>query len=349
MHIFILFLLFFLVISNVDAGSQSIELTEKNKTAFQAKSESPYISKFAQWGDNEFLVKYTDDRKTRRHIDVSLGFRYLMTNSIVPSKVDEWDYAVAIAYQGEFDFFALTRESSPVVTTRHNPSIFYTRFRNPRFNRLSSWLLSLEHESNGQVTDTLLGLQSKMQEFAIDYQDDPDVSQQDIFEMAQQTISRSNNFAAVGFNYQLGNLQNECHLPFSCTKVFFKFRQQLDNVPEDDNWWLPNDHAKLKQHVGTMLDISTRFNAGNIDQSIRVRYQTGQLLDGGKPFDKHTFDLKYYVDVPVGRLLSSMFSTEKTELFSIPIVVRYHHGYLDELYNYSSKVSYFSIGLHARY
>lgn len=170
------------------AAIQSVEITEKDNREYSNDSESRLIKKFAQWGDNEILARYTDTKGTRRHADVSMGFRYLMTKTPMPDG-DKSEYAVAIAYQGEFDFFALTRNSSPVVTTRHNPSVFYTRMWDPDKSGLSSWFVSLEHESNGQVTDTPERLQTEIATISEDYADDNDVSASELFEMAQQTIS----------------------------------------------------------------------------------------------------------------------------------------------------------------
>ncbi|GAB5379640.1 MAG: hypothetical protein Alis3KO_05310 [Aliiglaciecola sp.] len=327
--------------------AQTIEISAIEEKRLDQNIESAPLPKFLQWGDNEILARYSDGAKTRRHFDVSLGFRYLMTNSFLP-KNDNWEYALALAYQGEFDFFALTRQSSPVVTTRHNPSLFYTRFRNPEQHRFSSLFVSLEHESNGQVTDNLVNLQAEIDAYSNDYQNDLNVTPSDVFEMAQQTISRSNNFVGFGFNYQLGNLNGDCDSIFSCTNMQVKFRYQLDGSPEDELWWIAEQRAELKDYVGSKVDVETKFVAGDVPQALRLTYQTGQLV-GARPFKRNTFDIRYYIDVPVGRIASKLFNLEQQEAFAMPLVIRYHNGYLDELYNYSMKVSYFAIGLHARY
>ena len=344
----ILALLCLLVSGPALAATQSIEITDKIKRERTDNTDTKFISKFAQWGDNEVLARYTDTDGTRRHADVSLGFRYLMTNTPVPQG-DEAEFAVAIAYQGEFDFFALTRNSSPVVTTRHNPSLFFSRIWDPVKTGLSSWFVSLEHESNGQVTDTLERLQSELSAFALDYEGDEEVSESDVFEMAQQTISRSNNFVAFGANYQLGiGSHEDCASRFNCISIFAKVRHQLDKEPEDQIWWREGETAELKDYVGSEVDINAPFLIGNVDTALRITYRTGQLM-GGNPFKRNTFDLRYYVDVPVGRGIASLLNKPDLEFFAIPLVVRYHNGYLDELYNYSQRVSYLALGLHARY
>ena len=344
----ILALLCLLVPGSALAATQSIEITDKIKRERTDNTDTKFFSKFAQWGDNEILARYTDTNGTRRHADVSLGFRYLMTNTPVPQG-NEAEYAVAIAYQGEFDFFSLTRNSSPVVTTRHNPSIIYTRMWDPIKTGLSSWFLSLEHESNGQVTDTQERLQSELTAFALDYEGDEDVSAADIFEMAQQTISRSNNFVAFGANYRLGkDSHKDCASRFNCIAIFTKVRHQLDKEPEDHIWWREGGSAELKDYVGTEIDINAPLRMGNVETALRITYRTGQLI-GGSPFKRHSVDVRYYVDVPVGRGIASLFNLPKLELFAVPMVIRYHNGYLDELYNYSQRVSYLALGLHARY
>ncbi|MEH8015752.1 phospholipase A [Rheinheimera muenzenbergensis] len=337
----------------VFGGMQSIEVIEKNKREKSNESNKELISKFAQWGDNEVLARYTDVTGTRRHVDVSLGFRYLMTNTPLP-KGDKSEYAVAIAYQGEFDFFALTRNSSPVVTTRHNPSIFYTKVWDPDKLGLSSWVLSFEHESNGQVTDTQARLDAVIEGFQKDYENDLSVSDSELLEMAQQTISRSNNFLGFGINYQIGKdkekdkYKSDCLVLFDCIHIFGKIRYQLDKDPEDNLWWQEGQSDKLKDYVGTEIDVSSPFYLWNLKSSLRLTYRTGQLL-GASPFKNHTFDLRYYIDLPIGRALAKVFEWDNAELFALPVVLRYHSGYLDELYNYSQRVNYVAVGLHARY
>ena len=56
-----------------------------------------------------------------------------------------------LAYTGEFDFYLNTRASGPVINRISNPGIYLRKyFADQRF---SSLMLSLEHRSNGQVTE----------------------------------------------------------------------------------------------------------------------------------------------------------------------------------------------------
>jgi len=351
MNLYGVFTLILLVFFYVDAKAQTIELAAvklENQTNQEAGNIA--ISKFAQWGDNEVYAQYDRDPKTRRHFDVGMGFRYLMTDSKLPTGED-WEYAVALAYQGEFDFFAYTRNSSPVVTTRHNPSIFYSRFRNPRKHNFTSWTLSLEHESNGQSTSDIQGLSDVINSISREYIDDNTVTQSSIFEMAKQTISRSNNFFSLAGNYQFKVLDPQsCDLDISCVNLFVKLRHQLKIDVEDDIWWQVGGSDELKKFVGTKVELDTTFHYAKWDlkQGIKISLQTGQLA-GGSPFKNNTIDVRYYIDIPIGRALAKKVSWLDNEAFAIPLVIRYHNGYLEELYRYQERSSYWSVGLHAKY
>jgi len=344
-----LFTLFMLTILSIKTYAQSVEMQAVHtEDRIARKDGGQLIPKFAQWGENEVYAQYNRDPKTRRHLDVNLGFRYLMTNSIMPIK-DDWEYALAFAYQGAFDFFAFTRDSGPVISTRNNPSIFYTRYRNPEHHNFTSWTLSFEHESNGQSTDDQASLFNVIRSFKREYRHDKSVTTDDVIEMARQTISRSNNFLAIAGNYQVSGLETQtCDRIMYCVNMFVKLRHQLDFGLEDDIWWEPNRNDSLKKFIGTRIELNTTFEQWEIKQGIKLTLQTGQLI-GGSPLKNNTFDVKYYVDVPVGKWLSKHTTWFDSELFALPLVIQYHNGYLEELYQYSERSNYWAIGLHAKY
>ena len=328
------------------AQPQRIQFQTQEQAAPHAEAgPERALMRFAQWGRNEIFAEYGSSVTSENHFDAALGFRYLLTSTTLKSD-GKWDWTVALSYQGDFDFFASSRESGPVVTTRHNPALTYIRVRDPKQHSWSSWYFSVEHESNGQTSNDPQDLAEQVE---ILTPDEESLPQSEIFEMAQQTISRANNFIGLGGYFQSVTTDEEgCRNDFRCFSIQTKLRFQLgigreDGIPYRNDFTdpLPQTIPQLKHFQGTQVIIAKPFDLGGIRQSLELDYQTGQLAD--KPFSNHTFDFRYFIDVPVGHLFN------KGKDFAIPIVVRYHHGYLEELYMFSKRTRFFAVGFHARY
>lgn len=302
-------------------------------------SESPVVdptknyARFSQHQDNIVIFDYFRGPESAGHMDVSTSFRYLMTTLDLK---EDTDWTVFLSYTGEFDFFANSRPSGPVVSTKNNPAIHYAYFFPQRTNGLLEWRLSLEHESNGQSTDSNRQLEIQKRNFRSKYGRFEQPSQSEIEQMARETISRSNNFASFGGAYRFDSAS-----PFD---LYFKFRHQLSYGLEDEIWWDDTQsHIQLKDFVGIELSLDSTFTLFGTLNSVTLTYRTGQVF-GGNPGRNNTFDFKYFIDIPVGKL-GGIFSDK----FAIPFVLSCHTGYLEEFYRYSEKSSYCAVGLNARY
>ena len=350
-HFSYVILLIALTICPLLTKAQTLETQAMNSLSnihSDDEKEEQSLPSFAQWGDNEIYADYNRSLNTTEHFDASLGFRYLLLNATIP-KENDWDYTVAIAYEGTFDFFAGTRESGPVVSTKNNPSIFAAFIRNPKYHKFTGAYLSLEHESNGQVSNSNEDLRDVERSFRRDYREHANITDQEFREMALQTISRSNNFVALGLNIRSHRWDDAaCLEAFSCFNFFGEFRYQLNTGLEDSIFWQNNnENIRLKQYQGTRLQVDTTFSAFDVKQSFRFDVSTGQIIDGNA-FKNVTYDFRYYIDAPAGKLFAKL-GLKSAKNFTIPFVFLYHNGYVEELYNYSEKNSFWVLGLHARY
>lgn len=275
------------------------------------------------------------------HLDVQYSLKYLFTN---PEKLleckdsvvtdDCTDFEVSFTFTGEFDFFAGTRESGPVIGRRYNPGVMFQRvYAKP--SGLFAYSLSVEHESNGQSTNSIESLRALETEFRELYQDEhPDIPDSYYLEMATDTISRSTEaFWGVGAAYRYNHNAvglDECDNDWSCVEFYFKFRESFLDV-EDEVFWDPEMlDASLLEHQGTQISAYSEFDDGN--QFVSLVYRTGEVF-GGSPGSKNTFNLSYFYNLPIG------------SNFKLPLIATYHYGYLEELHRYSYKTSFFSLGL----
>lgn len=269
-----------------------------------------------------------------RHLDVQYSLKYLFTRPKELS-LGESDYEVSFTFSGEFDFYALTRDSGPVIGRRYNPGFMYQRIY-AKQRGLMSYSLGIEHESNGQSTNTFESLNSIARDFQLTYQDRyPSIPQTYYLEMATDSISRSTEaFVALGSTYRINPTDADwrsCEKKLRCVDIYFKFRESFLDV-EDEVFWDPSmADASLLEHQGTQISIYSEFN--NSHNFVSLTYRTGELF-GGNPGKKNTFDVSFFYNMPIGKK------------FRLPVIASYHYGYLEELSRYSYQSSFFSLGLY---
>lgn len=272
------------------------------------------------------------------NIDVQYSFRFLMSD---PKNLeeDEISFESAVTFSGEFDFYAATRDSGPVIGRRYNPGVRF-QYVHAQKRGLIALNFSVEHESNGQVIDTLDTIEASKIAFQERYaQNHPNIADSYYYEMASDSVSRSTEvFGAVGgtYRFNLSNVAwNECESDFECFELSVKFRKGAGF--EDEVFWDPRmRNAKLKEHQGSLIALRSGWGTEGLfdflaeKQSLSVVYRTGEVF-GGSPGKRNTWDIHYTIEAKI-------FS------YSLPILFSYHHGYLEELSLYSYKNSYWRIG-----
>lgn len=152
------------------------------------RAAEPTETNFAPLGENFVLLGNRmqnngwagrDERAIRGHFSFKytmLGTPYVPARSRVSDpKADKnkgWEFF--LAYTGEFDFYYGTRASGPVINRLNNPAV-YGRLPLQRYFGLGdkddNVYLSLEHRSNGQVTDVASPLGRERAIRAYDIQD----------------------------------------------------------------------------------------------------------------------------------------------------------------------------------
>lgn len=302
-----------------------------------AISEASEIKRFRQHEVNQLMLDFGNGGTLARHLDAQISISYLLTEPDIQEfdmSNSKADWNLALAGTIEFDFFVGSRNSSPVVGRRYNPSLqYYYSLNQPK--RWQEWRLSFEHESNGQSTDNIQTLNELARSFSRQYRDNRNVSAEELFDLATETISLSNNFVSVGGVYRFSTSDDAkiCDEKLLCVDLHFKLRQQvLGDIQNGEFRTFENRNDRLKDYQGTKLSLTSRWSK---ESRINLTIRTGQL-SGGSPLKNNTMELNYFYIWNVGE-------------FDIPLSLSYRTGYLEELYNYSNKSSTLKIGLNFLY
>lgn len=212
-----------------------------------------------------------------------------------------------LSYTGEFDFYAGTRPSGPVINRLNNPAINLRiplrRLYGPGKSVDDNITISLEHRSNGQTTEAGTDLGTERAERAYNARD----------RAYFDTLSRGANFIglAVKTNDPLGVSTN--------LDLGLKLRLYLDQ--DSDVRWGPylGQRRTIKDYDLLQTTAAWQTPGGWVDVSWRV---------GAAGVKASSLTLGYQIPVR-----------------NFPLYVRYHLGRMNTLSNYTQRQDSIGIGL----
>ena len=212
-----------------------------------------------------------------------------------------------LSYSGEFDFYAGTRPSGPVINRLNNPAINLRMPLKWVYGRAEgiddNITISLEHRSNGQTTEASSDMGTERAQRAYDQRD------RTYFD----TLSRGANFIglAVKANNPLGMSEN--------LDLGLKLRLYLDQ--DSDVRWGPylGQRRTTKDYDLLQTTAAWQLPWGWVDLSWRV---------GAAGVKASSLTLGYQVPSK-----------------NIPLYIRYHAGRLNTLSNYTQRQDSIGIGL----
>lgn len=317
-----------------------INKIEKFESVTDYGGINDFFKKIRPYEGNSVFIDYGRGNSLDRHLDIQYSFRYLFTEPESLKNEGDFLHEWAFTYTGEFDFYAGTRDSGPVIGRRYNPGVRY-QWRVAQDSGFVALNASIEHESNGQVINSENAVKASTISLQGQYEaNNPDVPSNYYLEMATDSVSRSTEyFLSVGGVYRLNFSSanwNTCDKEWSCFDIISKFRKG-DGFEDDVFWDEAMTDAKLKEHQGTELVLFSRWLPKNAfsfldgPRTISVSYRTGEVF-GGKPGNKGTWDISY------------SFNLSPWEGWDLPLMIQYHHGYLEELSRYSYSTSFWRVG-----
>jgi hypothetical protein len=231
------------------------------------------------------------------------------------------NYNLLFTYTGAFDFYLGTRSSSPVVNRISNPA-FHLQL--PRvtadgaadtaipFYRRVNIDLGIEHESDGQITET-----ESDEEIA-----DAQQAYADKDRYFFDQISRGSNFISARFELPQGETLWNRKMPIAVVTTARLYFSQDNTVT-----WGPLANRGTKLSDYNLLSTSIRREQGKLGN-----FQVTWTL-GARGFSTQSFDVDWYVK-----------SANAIE-WSVPVFLRWHRGPLNTLSNYSQRQDSIGIGI----
>lgn len=245
-----------------------------------------------------YFVIANENGNDEAHAEFSLSIKY-------PLFGGDGNSTLFFAYTGDYDFYLFSRESSPVISRRQNPGLFY------RYNWLSGSDQTVNaisigwfHESNGQTIETR--------------------EEYDATENAADYVSRGWDYLALGIESQLFGVNSslfvEAQLNIYCDCQAFG---AMDSR-EDDIFWKDvdeqpnvNDYNGINFNVFYTIEKDTRFSV-----SLRAGNRDSDAVQ----------NISYRVDAVL-------------PVFSLPVKFFYFNGYGVNIATYHERGSYYGIGV----
>lgn len=272
------------------------------------------------------------------------AFEYILYNcelgnkkgNICKKRPDLFEFT--FSYVGEFDFYALTRYSGPVINRISNPA-FNIRYKPNKESWPSDYLtlymfgVSAEHRSNGQVTSV--------------YDKDTDVnsttSGQYNTQIAYENndryyfdgISRGADYVTAKLNIQIGKnsaTKESCNSNIGCFDVGLSYKYYIhDN--NDITWGeLVGSDTGVEDYDIFRVKVINMFKT---PLPFLVNHKTTLELDytvGKKGLKTDSYDVS--ITVPV-----QFFGLK------LPMYARFHNGPMDRLSDYTKEYNSLGIGL----
>jgi len=249
-----------------------------------------------------FRYMFTRPHCARGH-DIIYEYSDQESRECINNYKNRWE--LYFAYTGEFDFYVGTRPSGPVVNRISNPGIHY---RKHIPNRFYEWFdLSLQHRSNGQVTE-------------IDETDGGVLKTQTAFDSGDHAyfdgISRGANFIKLEVKFEPGK-----------TIGLYVSGKSYINHDSEVNWG-PDalDNPTIKDYDRLKFIYTDRWRVKGINLESSVEW-----LIGDKGLDTDSFDIDFMFPIKWGKL-------------ALPWYVRIHSGPMNTLSNYTLDQDTIGIG-----
>ncbi len=249
-----------------------------------------------------------DENDLENHVEFYLSIKYPLLTGTIESWLGERS-RLYFNYNGKYDFYVFSRDSSPIISRRQNPGLMYEYLRPPVSHfHLQSFKTGYFHESNGQTVDTIE--EYRTLDNAADY------------------VSRGWDYIPLTLNFAVS--QNR-HGFFGNLYAAFEGRYFLDHQlfrhdREDEIFWEPvAEQPRIEDYDGIRTKLSTVLVLPYI-KAREIKF-CATLRSGSREFN-----------------LSQRYEAT-FRLFDLPLYVYYFRGYGIELATYHEKGVTYGIGV----
>ncbi|WLE95705.1 MAG: hypothetical protein QTN59_13580 [Candidatus Electrothrix communis] len=242
-----------------------------------------------------------------------------------------------LKYTGEFDFYAGSRESGPVINRISNPGFHYRdNFENLSFANISmQWVTwGLEHRSNGQVIEAdLKVMETSSPDFGkYKAQVELDDENHEYFD----AISRGANYFSVEGKFNIGehgDNYEKCKESFSCINLWVSGKLYINE--DSDVYWgdLANTGVKINDYDRVNIVVSDTFHTNSSFPEIEVglKWTVGDEL-----LETDSYDINL------------SFPWIPSDDLKIPFYIKAHFGPMNTLSNYTKDQSSIGFGIKLR-
>lgn len=293
-----------------------------NKTALSAS----FDERFEPLGLNYAIAQWTDEDDWA--IEVNYAFKYTLFNCedwvdaplIGCKKDDDIRFNFYFKYIGEFDFYAGTRDSGPVINRTSNPA-FHFLFKLKGRKYVDWFDIGIEHRSNGQVTDADdIDTNPTSPTFGLHQ---TEIEDQNNNHEYFDTISRSADYLSISLGGSFGK-----NLNYSVSGKIYNSSTEESNI----TWGkLAEKGVKFKDYDLLSLSINKKFMLTNTH--IQHIILGAEYTIGLEAFNADSLDVNLIIP------------WQSSSGWEIPLLVRAHIGPMDRLSNYAKEINSIGIGL----
>jgi outer membrane phospholipase A len=277
------------------------------ETATPAKPEESGPIHLLSGNEPSYFAFAHDSGSSENHIEFYLSIKYPLLTTLVERYLGQ-DSRLYFDYNGKYDFYAFSRNSSPIISRLQNPGVMYERTwpAVPHLH-LQSLKTGYFHESNGQTVDTRAEYLAT--EHASDY------------------VSRGWDYIPLVLKFAVTEKRHGIFGNFYLYLQgrYFLDRQLFRDKREDQVFWETlAEQPHIEDYDGIRTTLSTvfilpYFEAREIKFS--AIFRTG------------------YRDFNLSQRYEATF-----RLFDVPLYVYYFRGYGVEISTYQEKGSTYGIG-----
>ncbi len=356
-----------IMISFLTADLFAHEMTEEEKEIEEICEKNPSDCKergrFSSYQPNYAIWQFTEDDDNSLEAHYSLRYVFSNPDCMTNYNADEDDPDKAdaettlkclksrgirseyfVTYTGNFDFYAYTRSSDPVVNRISNPAFHYRKYWVDKFIMGIASLryidAAVEHRSNGQVIDAddIVEDSSSVNDGRYKTQVEFENGNYKYFD----SISRSANYITIEGRFQIGKHYNEdssrCKSSKKCFDLWLKLKPYYFSNDSNVTWGsVKNMGMEITDYDRVRLILSNKFPIGiSFVPEIEIG---GDWMIGDELFDTDSFNLNLVLSIDGG-----IFGLNT----NIPLYMRYHKGPMNTLSNYTKNQDSFGIGLRFR-
>ncbi|NTV14618.1 MAG: hypothetical protein HGA96_11925 [Desulfobulbaceae bacterium] len=248
-----------------------------------------------------------DSGSGENNVEFYLSIKYPLLTTPIEKWLGEGS-KLYFNYNGKYDFYAFSRDSSPIISRKQNPGVMFEHSWPPVSNmHLQSLKTGYFHESNGQTVDTREEYQAT--EYAADY-----VSRGWDYIPLEAKFAVSEKRHGIFGNFYL-NLQGR----------YFLDHQMFRHDREDEIFWTQMaEQPRIEEYDGVRVNLATVFILPRIEAR-EIKFNA-LFRSGYREFN-----------------LSQRYEAT-LRLFDLPLYVYYSRGYGSELSTYHQQGTTYGIG-----